>query len=112
MFANAVFNCWISDLETCFKLMPLALYRELDVRAAGFGMEAEVTGKLLRRGYRPFEVPITYTARTRAEGKKLTWRDAAEALWILSRARFSPRPAGATAPPAGGRAAGTRCLDG
>jgi dolichol-phosphate hexosyltransferase len=88
-FANVLFNCYIRDLETCFKLMPLALYRELGIRSAGFGMEAEITGKLLRRGYRPYEVPISYRARTRAEGKKLTWRDGVEALWILARARFS-----------------------
>lgn len=83
MFANAMFNTWISDLETCFKLMPLALYRELSIRSSGFGMEAEVTGKLLRRGKLPFEVPIRYKARRRAEGKKLTWRDGVRALWIL-----------------------------
>lgn len=93
MFANIAFDCWISDLETCFKLMPLPLYRELDVRSAGFGMEAEVTGKLLRRGIRPFEVPISYKARSREEGKKLTWRDGVEALWILTRERLSqPTP--------------------
>ncbi|WP_026256911.1 glycosyltransferase family 2 protein [Actinopolymorpha alba] len=90
-FANVLFNCYISDLETCFKLMPLALYRELDIRSAGFGMEAEVTGKLLRRGYRPYEVPISYRARSRAEGKKLTWRDGVEALWILLRIRLFGR---------------------
>src|SRR5215472_15404654 len=56
-FANVLFNCYISDLETCFKLMPATLYRELDIRETGFGMEAEVTGKLLRRGFRPYEVP-------------------------------------------------------
>ena len=82
-FANALFNSWISDLETCFKLMPLQLYRELDVRSAGFGMEAEVTGKLLKTGIRPYEVPISYRARSRTAGKKLTWRDGVEALWIL-----------------------------
>jgi glycosyltransferase involved in cell wall biosynthesis len=87
MAANVLFDCWISDLETCFKLMPLALYRELDVEAQGFGMEAEVTAKLLARGLRPFEVPITYKARSREEGKKLTWKDGVEALWILSRER-------------------------
>lgn len=87
MAANVLFDCWISDLETCFKLMPLELYRELDVKAAGFGMEAEVTAKLLARGLRPFEVPITYKARSREEGKKLTWKDGVEALWILSRER-------------------------
>ncbi|MGI8699445.1 MAG: glycosyltransferase family 2 protein [Mycobacteriales bacterium] len=90
MWANLLFNAWISDLETCFKLMPLELYRDLDVRSAGFGMEAEVTGKLLGRGIRPYEVPISYRARSRAEGKKLTWRDGAEALWILTRLRVRP----------------------
>jgi len=91
MFANVVYDCWISDLETCFKLMPLELYRELDIRSAGFGMEAEVTGKLLGRGLRPFEVPISYRARTREEGKKLTWKDGVEALWILTRERYRSR---------------------
>ena len=91
MFANVVYDCWISDLETCFKLMPLELYRELDVTSAGFGMEAEVTGKLLVRGFRPYEVPISYKARSRAEGKKLTWKDGVEALWILSRERARGR---------------------
>ncbi len=91
MAANALFNAWISDLETCFKLMPVALYRDLDIRSAGFGMEAEVTAKLLGRGIRPFEVPISYRARSREEGKKLTWRDGVEALWILTRTRFSRR---------------------
>jgi glycosyltransferase involved in cell wall biosynthesis len=90
-FANVLFNCYISDLETCFKLIPTALYRDLRIRETGFGMEAEVTGKLLRRGIRPYEVPITYKARTRAAGKKLTWRDGVEALWILLRERFTPR---------------------
>lgn len=93
-WANLLFNAWISDLETCCKLMPLELYRELDVRAAGFGMEAEVTGKLLRRGVRPYEVPIRYKARSRDEGKKLTWRDGLEALWILARIRATRQPAG------------------
>ena len=85
--ANLLFNAYISDLETCFKLMPLRLYRELDVQAAGFGMEAEITGKLLRRGVRPYEVPISYKARSREEGKKLTWKDGVEAIWILARIR-------------------------
>lgn len=88
--ANALYDTWISDLETCFKLMPLELYRSLDVRSAGFGMEAEITGKLLKRGVRPYEVPISYRARSREEGKKLTWRDGVEAVWILGRIRFRP----------------------
>jgi glycosyltransferase involved in cell wall biosynthesis len=85
--ANVLFNSYIGDLETCFKLMPVALYRSLDVRSRGFGMEAEVTGKLLRRRIRPYEVPISYRARNREEGKKITWKDGVEALWILGRER-------------------------
>ena len=92
-FANVLFNCYLSDLETCFKLIPAALYRELGIRETGFGMEAEVTGKLLRRGIRPYEVPISYTARSREAGKKLTGRDGVEALWILLRERFTARRA-------------------
>ncbi len=65
--ANVLFNTYISDLETCFKLMRRALYNHLDIRSAGFGMEAEITGKLLRRGHRPYEVPISYKARSRAQ---------------------------------------------
>jgi glycosyltransferase involved in cell wall biosynthesis len=96
--ANVLYNSYIGDLETCFKLLPLALYRSLDVRSRGFGMEAEVTGKLLRRKIRPYEVPISYRARGREEGKKITWKDGVEALWILGRERV--RRAGG--PPARG----------
>jgi glycosyltransferase involved in cell wall biosynthesis len=86
--ANMLYNCYLGDLETCFKLMPVQLYKSLDIRSKGFGMEAEVTGKLLRRQVRPYEVPISYRARSRAEGKKITWRDGVEALWILGRERM------------------------
>jgi glycosyltransferase involved in cell wall biosynthesis len=89
--ANMLFNCYLSDLETCFKLMPLDLYRSLAIKSRGFGMEAEVTGKLLRRRVRPYEVPISYRARSREEGKKITWKDGVEALWILTRERMRRR---------------------
>jgi glycosyltransferase involved in cell wall biosynthesis len=91
-FANMLFNCYLGDLETCFKLMPVSLYRSLHVKSKGFGMEAEVTGKLLRRRYRPYEVPISYRARTREEGKKITWQDGVEALWILFKERVRKPP--------------------
>ena len=91
--ANVIYNSYISDLETCFKLMPLELFRDLKIRSAGFGMEAEITGKLLRRRVRPYEVPISYHARTREEGKKITWKDGVEALWILMRERVRRPPA-------------------
>src|SRR5262249_20890848 len=85
--ANIIFNSYISDLETCFKLMPIKLYQDLKVKSHGFGMEAEITGKLLRRRLRPYEIGISYRARTREEGKKITWRDGVEAIWILFRER-------------------------
>jgi dolichol-phosphate hexosyltransferase len=121
LWANILFDSWISDLETCFKLMPLELYRSLDIRSEGFGMEAELTGKLLARGYRPYEVPISYVARSREAGKKLTSSDGVEALWILARQRLSGRRraaglyrrwttttgTGAGAPPTSGRPTST-----
>ena len=87
-FANVLFNAYIADLETCFKLMPLDLLRSLNITSDGFGMEAEITGKLLARRIRPFEVPITYRARSREAGKKITWRDGVQAMWILARIRL------------------------
>jgi glycosyltransferase involved in cell wall biosynthesis len=96
-FANVMFNSYISDLETCFKLMPLELYRRLDIRSAGFGMEAEATGKLLRMGHRPYEVPVSYHARGREQGKKITAWDGIEALWIITCTRMARRRIAAVA---------------
>jgi glycosyltransferase involved in cell wall biosynthesis len=90
--ANMLFNCYLGDLETCFKLMPVELYQSLEIKSRGFGMEAEVTGKLLRRKIRPYEVPISYRARSREDGKKITWRDGVEAFWILLRERLRKPP--------------------
>ncbi|TQS46445.1 glycosyltransferase family 2 protein [Cryptosporangium phraense] len=88
---NVLFNCYLTDLETGFKLMPRSLYLSLDIREPGFGMEAEVAAKLLKRGIRPYEVPVNYRARGRAEGKKITWRDGVEAVWILGKIRAGGR---------------------
>jgi dolichol-phosphate hexosyltransferase len=86
--ANALFNTWISDLHTCLKLLPAALFRELPVTENRFGLDTELTALLLARGVRPYEVPITYKARSREEGKKLTWGDGIVATKILVRVRL------------------------
>ena len=86
--ANVLFNAYITDLSTCFKLLPLPLYRSLGMKEDGFGADPELTGKLLKRGIRPFEIPITYRSRTRAEGKKITWRHGVEALVVLFKVRL------------------------
>ncbi len=80
---NVLFNAYITDMETCFKLLPVRMWRGLDLRANRFGVEPEVTAKLLSRQVRIFEVPISYSARTRTEGKKLTWTDGVKALGVL-----------------------------
>jgi glycosyltransferase involved in cell wall biosynthesis len=89
---NLLFNSYLSDLETCYKLMPLKLWRELGLRSCGFEIEPEITAKLLKRGHRIFEVPISYAARSRAEGKKLTWRDGVRAVATLARIRLRAEP--------------------
>jgi len=86
--ANALFNTWISDLHTCLKLLPTALFRELPVAENRFGLDTELTALMLARGIRPYEVPITYKARSREEGKKLTWGDGVVATKILIRVRL------------------------
>jgi hypothetical protein len=90
LWKNLLFNSYLSDLETCYKLMPLEIWRSLDLRSNGFEIEPEITAKLLKRGHRIFEVPISYAARSRAEGKKLTYRDGLRALGTLARIRVMP----------------------
>ena len=86
---NVIYNAWITDVYTCFKLMPTELMRSLSLREDGFTIEAEVTGRLLRAGARIHEVPITYVARRREEGKKIRPSDGFRGLLTLLRIRFS-----------------------
>jgi len=88
LWANVLFNCYLSDLETCFKMVRTDIMRGLDLRSDDFDIEAEITAKLLRAGHRPFEVPINYKARTREQGKKIQWQDGIRALWVIARIRF------------------------
>jgi glycosyltransferase involved in cell wall biosynthesis len=89
LWANILFNCYISDLETCYKMARTEVLRGLDLRAHGFDIEAELTAKLLRAGHRPFEVPIGYKARSREQGKKISWMDGIIALWTIAKIRFA-----------------------
>jgi len=90
--ANVLFDASISDLHTCLKLIPLPLVRSMRLDASGFGMDTELTARLLRLGIRPFEVPVSYHSRSRAEGKKISWRDGVHCLRILAGVRFSAKP--------------------
>jgi glycosyltransferase involved in cell wall biosynthesis len=86
--ANLIFNCWLGDLMTCHKAIRTDLFRSLPLRESGFAIEAEITARLLRRGTRIFEVPVTYRARGREEGKKLTAADGVRVMRTLMRCRF------------------------
>jgi glycosyltransferase involved in cell wall biosynthesis len=87
--ANLLFDSCVTDLHTCLKLVPLSDLRELDLRERGFGLDTELTANLLKRGVRPFEVPVSYYGRSHADGKKITWRDGLQCLRILGRVRFA-----------------------
>lgn len=88
MWASFLFDTWLSDVYTCMKAARTEDWRTLGLRQQGFGVEAEITGTFLARGFRVHEVPITYKARRREEGKKIDWRDGVKALWILLRIRL------------------------
>jgi dolichol-phosphate hexosyltransferase len=91
VWASFLFDTWLSDVYTCLKMAPTELWRAADLRAAGFGIEAETTGKFLSRGERIYEVPVSYRARSREEGKKIRPADGLRALWILLRIRMAGR---------------------
>ncbi|MGH7685312.1 MAG: glycosyltransferase family 2 protein [Candidatus Dormibacteria bacterium] len=84
---NVLYNVYLSDMETCYKLMPLDVARSLHLEARGFELEPEVTAKLIRLGHQIYEVPVSYRARSRAEGKKLTALDGLKAVGTLVRYR-------------------------
>jgi glycosyltransferase involved in cell wall biosynthesis len=80
---NVLFNCYIQDMETGFKAMRSGLAQRLQLAGNRFDIEPEITARVLRLGYRIHEVPISYYARGREAGKKLTWRDGVRALITL-----------------------------
>ncbi|HUQ02398.1 MAG TPA: glycosyltransferase family 2 protein [Kofleriaceae bacterium] len=90
--ANLLYGMAISDEATCFKLFETKLLRELELQCTGFEFCPEVTAKIGRRKVPIVEVPIAYTARAIAEGKKVRWTDGVEAMWVLMKHRLSKGP--------------------
>jgi glycosyltransferase involved in cell wall biosynthesis len=87
MATNVLYNCWISDVMTCHKAMRTELFRSLPLRERGFAIEPEIAARVLRSGERIHEVPISYKARGREAGKKLTAFDGLRVLRTLIRCR-------------------------
>jgi glycosyltransferase involved in cell wall biosynthesis len=89
LMTNLLYNTILSDMETCFKVMRADVLRSFTLHSNGFGIEPEITAKIFQRGYRVYEVPITYDGRGYSEGKKITWRDGFVAVWVLLKYRFT-----------------------
>jgi glycosyltransferase involved in cell wall biosynthesis len=89
LITNALYNTMLTDMETCYKVMRTEVLRSFRLHSDGFGIEPELTAKIFKRGYRVYEVPITYDGRGYEEGKKITWRDGVVALWVLLKYRFT-----------------------
>jgi glycosyltransferase involved in cell wall biosynthesis len=89
--ANVLFNVYVKDLMTMHKAIRTDIFRSLSLREPGFAIEAEITARLLQRGERIFEVPVSYKARATEEGKKLTWVDGVRTLRTLLRCRLKRR---------------------
>lgn len=87
-FCNVLTGLNLSDMEVGYKLFRRELLQKIDLKTNRFGFEPEITIKVARLGARIYEVPIRYHGRTYEEGKKITWRDGAAAVWHIVRFRF------------------------
>jgi hypothetical protein len=88
LVTNVLYNSTLSDMETCYKLFDRRVLDGIRLHADRFDFEPEFTAKMLRRGIRIYEVPISYAGRELSEGKKITWQDGVTALWTLVKYRF------------------------
>ena len=89
LVTNALYNTILTDMETCFKAIRADVVKEMTLRENRFGIEPEITAKLFKMGCRVYEVPITYEGRGYEEGKKISWKDGLEALWVLLKYRVT-----------------------
>lgn len=87
---NLLYRTSITDMETCYKLFPRSTIQSIPIECNRFNFEPEITAKILKRGLRIVEVPISYAGRSFSEGKKITWRDGFAAMWTLVKYRFTP----------------------
>jgi glycosyltransferase involved in cell wall biosynthesis len=89
LLANVLYDINLTDMGTCYKAFAAARFKAIRLESSGFGLEAEITAKLCRERprLRIYEVPISYSGRTYAEGKKITWKDGFSYLWCLLKYR-------------------------
>jgi glycosyltransferase involved in cell wall biosynthesis len=85
---NILYNSKIKDMETCYKVFKKEIIRDMKLKSKRFDFEPEITAKILKKGYKIFEVPITYKSRSIVEGKKISWKDGLKAVYYLIKYRF------------------------
>jgi glycosyltransferase involved in cell wall biosynthesis len=90
LVSNMLTDLNLTDMETCYKMIRRDLLQSLPLRTDRFGIEPELTARLAQAGARIFEVPVSYSGRTYAEGKKIGWKDGIAAFWHIARANFLP----------------------
>ena len=88
LVTNVLYNTILSDMETCYKVFRADVIKGIPLKSRRFEFEPEITAKVLKRGHRIFEVPISYYGREYSEGKKITWREGPKAIWTLIKYRF------------------------
>jgi len=88
LITNIFFGVMLTDMETCYKLVPGDFIRSIDIKSERFDFEPEITAKILKSGLKIKEVPISYKGRAFSEGKKITWRDGFNAVYTLIKFRF------------------------
>jgi glycosyltransferase involved in cell wall biosynthesis len=94
LLSNMFTNLNLTDMETCYKLVRADLLKRLPLTSNRFGFEVEITARLSQCGARIWEMPITYSGRTYAEGKKITWRDGMAAVGHIVRYNLFPPRSG------------------
>jgi glycosyltransferase involved in cell wall biosynthesis len=87
--ANILYDSTLTDMETCYKLCTADVARSFTLRERRWGFDPEITAKILKRGHRIYEVPISYNGREFDEGKKISWRDSFVVIGALLRYRFT-----------------------
>ena len=90
LLCNVLFDTTLTDMETCYKVFTIDIARQLHLREPRWGFDPEITARILKMGFRIYEVPISYAGREFTEGKKISWRDGFVVLRTLLRYRFLP----------------------
>ncbi len=89
LFTNILFNVTLTDMETCYKAFKAEFIKDVEIVSDRFDFEPEITAKIIKKGARIKEVPISYYGRLHSEGKKITWKDGLHAIKALIKFRFN-----------------------